>query len=100
MKKIVLDNASGEWNSKIAEFFKSIGFEYEFVNVKDGADLIIDFPSEREISTQDILHSGGKIACADAFIVSSKLKISRTDFGKFANLLDIKIFNCQLGCFK
>ena len=42
---------------------------------------------------------GGRIACATAFALAQKLKISRAEMGKILDALEIRITRCQLGCF-
>jgi hypothetical protein len=51
---------------------------------------------EKEI--QDSLVDG-KLPCAVAFGIAKKLKVSPRQVGDTANKLNIKIKNCQLGCF-
>ncbi len=41
----------------------------------------------------------GKLPCAVAFKIARKLKVSPKQVGDAANRLNIKISNCQLGCF-
>lgn len=41
----------------------------------------------------------GKISCAAAMRLAEELVISRQDMGKLLNELQIKIKQCQLGCF-
>lgn len=41
-----------------------------------------------------------KLPCKVAFKLASELNISLKEIGELANRLDIKITNCQLGCFK
>ena len=41
----------------------------------------------------------GKIPCAAAFRLAEELGISRQDLGNLLNELQIKIIQCQLGCF-
>jgi hypothetical protein len=41
----------------------------------------------------------GRLPCAVAFEISNKLKVSRKKVGDMANSLNMKISNCQLGCF-
>jgi molybdate transport system regulatory protein len=42
---------------------------------------------------------GGKLACAQAFRIAKKLKVSPREVGDAANRLNIRIASCQLGCF-
>ena len=55
---------------------------------------------ERLASTPTVLHTGGWIACATARSMAGKLGIKPRDMGKLLNHLDIKIRNCELGCFE
>ena len=41
----------------------------------------------------------GRISCAAAMRLAEELVISRKDLGKILNELQIKITQCQLGCF-
>ena len=41
----------------------------------------------------------GKLPCAVAFKIASKLKVTPGQVGEAANKLNIKIVSCQLGCF-
>ena len=41
----------------------------------------------------------GKLPCAVAFELARKFKVTPRQVGDTANRLEIKIVNCQLGCF-
>lgn len=41
----------------------------------------------------------GKLPCATAFKIARKFKTAHGEVGDAANKLNIKIANCQLGCF-
>ncbi|MFP3868144.1 MAG: hypothetical protein ACLFUU_08275 [Desulfobacteraceae bacterium] len=41
----------------------------------------------------------GKIACARAFQLAEECGLSRQRLGELLNELEIKIIQCQLGCF-
>ncbi|MCX7991993.1 MAG: hypothetical protein N2999_08210 [Proteobacteria bacterium] len=41
-----------------------------------------------------------KLPCKVAFKLAEELNISLKEIGDMANKLNIKITNCQLGCFK
>jgi len=41
----------------------------------------------------------GRLPCAVAFKISRKLKVSPRKVGDMTNRLNIKLSNCQLGCF-
>jgi hypothetical protein len=41
-----------------------------------------------------------EIKCPEAFAISEKYGISKTDIARFCNTHGVKIRGCQLGCFK
>lgn len=41
----------------------------------------------------------GKLPCAKAFQLAKDQGVGVAEIGKIANKLDIKVINCQLGCF-
>ncbi len=41
----------------------------------------------------------GRLPCAAALEISRKLKVKPIKVGDMANKLNVKIANCQLGCF-
>lgn len=59
-----------------------------------------------EESTKDVLEKvkeksiDGRISCSVALNVAREFKVSPVQVGRAANELKIKIFGCQLGCFK
>ena len=99
--EIYLDNPTDEAKNKLMEFFNSISFGCDFMDSASKADLVIDYPEEKkEVCSSELLHVGGRLSCANAFKVADKTGISRANVGELANLLEIRIFGCQLGCFK
>ncbi|HNY89003.1 MAG TPA: hypothetical protein PK154_02980 [Methanoregulaceae archaeon] len=56
-----------------------------------------------EQKIQSIFREAGiekEIKCPEAFLISEKYGISKTDISRFCNENGIKIRACQLGCFK
>ena len=45
------------------------------------------------------LYPGGWISCTNAWTAANKLEIEKKNMGAFLDLLDIKVRDCQLGCF-
>ncbi|MBN2071915.1 MAG: hypothetical protein JW814_10700 [Candidatus Krumholzibacteriota bacterium] len=41
-----------------------------------------------------------KLSCAKAFIIADDYGIRLSDISRYCNRNDIRISNCQLGCFK
>ncbi|MBU1023320.1 hypothetical protein KKB99_03435 [bacterium] len=98
--KIYLDNPTDEARSKLMEFFNSISFGCDFMESASEADITIDYPEGKEVCASDLLHARGRMSCPNAFKAADKLGIRRVDMGKLANLLEIRICGCQLGCFE
>ncbi len=42
---------------------------------------------------------GGKLPCAAAFTLQKELGVTLKEIGEFCNEENIRIKNCQLGCF-
>ena len=51
---------------------------------------------EEELQTSLV---NGKLPCAVAFKIAEKFKVTPGQVGDTANKLNIKVVNCQLGCF-
>ena len=59
-------------------------------------------PMERQKLEKAILEKAreGKISCAVCFKIADDLGISKKDLGKVLNELNVRISQCQLGCFE
>jgi hypothetical protein len=97
---IYLDNPSDSAREKLEKFFGDAGIAVEWATSADGADAVIDWPEDKEICVTGVLHAGGRVTCPYAFATASKMKIGRSVMGELMNHLDIRINECQLGCFK
>jgi hypothetical protein len=66
----------------------------------DAWDVVIA-PAEGERHECDgsTLYQGGWIRCATARTAAENLSLKYHEFGKVLNFLDIKIRECELGCF-
>lgn len=98
--KILMENHPEDWCNKITNFFNELSKPVILVKDKSEADLVIKLSGEKMECEAKTLYINGRISCPTAFASADLFKISRGDFGKLANLLNIKIFGCQLGCFK
>ena len=60
---------------------------------------------EAHATNQEILEAirplirDGKLKCADALALAARLRIKPVVIGRACNQNDIRIINCQLGCF-
>lgn len=62
------------------------------VTVKSGG-------KEREQGDSSTLITGGWVTCPDAWTMADKLEIPKKKMGELLTAIDIKIRQCQLGCF-
>ena len=83
---------------KLAEFVKAGKLPIEVVSEGSGTVQVVQ-SEDRQQSDASTLQAGGWIACPDAFALASKLGVPTQAVGKLLNHLDIKIRQCQLGCF-
>ncbi len=97
--KIYLDNPSDSAKENLEKFFGDAGITVEWATSADGAGVVIDWPEDKEICETGVLHAGGRVTCPYAFAAASKMKIERRVMGELMNHLDIRINECQLGCF-
>ena len=63
---------------------------------KHGADAQADPNATEKIKQRAV---DGQVACAVAFKIADELNIAPAEVGKAIDLLDYKIFKCQLGLF-
>jgi hypothetical protein len=65
----------------------------------DSGDVEI-LPSEERLESKSTkLYKGGWIKCDEARAAAEKLTLQYREFGKVLDYLDIKIRDCELGCF-
>ena len=98
--RIYISNPSETARTNLAKFFKDNKVKVEWAASKKAASVVINWPGQKKISCKPgLLHAGGRISCADAFITAEKLNTKFAVVGELMNHLDIKIGSCQLGCF-
>ena len=68
--------------------------------VSDGSGTVqIVRPEGRQQSDPSTLQAGGWITCGDARALAAKLEVPVPAVGKLLDVLDIRLRNCELGCF-
>lgn len=100
--------------STLCEIKSAIGGEFSYLLVEGNSilkkfspDLAIFVDGEVKDKRADAdllkakcdLVAGGKIDCRRAFALAAKLGIDLKTFGELLNHINVKILNCQLGCF-
>lgn len=96
MKKEI--GAEGALGRKLAEFFES---ESICLKVEDFGEAVVSVsaPGGRLESCGDSIFAGGWVKCETARHIAEKLGVTRKEMGKILNFLDVKICDCELGCF-
>lgn len=64
-----------------------------------GGELMTDEVDEKILEAVKARAVEGRLYCAVALKLAEELKVSPKEIGKAANVLDIKIAKCSLGCF-
>ena len=83
---------------RVKSFIESEGVLLEIVG-EGSADLRIVQSQGRIQSDACILQAGGWIACPTARAIAGRLGMSPKKFGRLLDILDIKVRDCELGCF-
>ncbi len=84
--------------SKIRSFLEKEKIDLELVSPGEGV-IQIETPEPKKECDGEHFYPKGRIACALALGTARKLGIPPASMGRLLNLLEIKIHNCQLGCF-
>ncbi|MGB2986407.1 MAG: hypothetical protein WBE26_11035 [Phycisphaerae bacterium] len=86
----------------VATFVGAEALPLNVVDVVVGSDATVQVVQSegRRPSTPSVLQAGGWIACGTAHNIAVKLDISPRKVGKLLNHLDIKVRECELGCFE
>ena len=83
---------------EIKALIQSEGLPLEIVR-EGQADLRVARSERRVESDDSTLHTGGWIRCPVARDIGARLGIDSRQFGKLLNALDIRVRDCELGCF-
>ncbi len=65
-----------------------------------GSEVRVEAATTRQQCKADVLYTGGWIACSQALKMAEVLDIGPGNMGKLLNRLDIRVRQCQLGCFR
>ena len=98
-KPIYLDNPTPEQKKKLDDFFTGAGVSAKFADSMEDAVITVQWPNERHECDENNLFADGFSTCPNAFKVAAKIGVERAVFGQFLNALDIKLKQCQFGCF-
>ena len=88
-----------DMRESVRAFIESEAIPLNIVAGESGAVRVMESEKGRE-STPTVLEAGGWIACGIARSMAAKLDISSGSMGKLLTHLDIKIRDCELGCFE
>jgi len=99
MKRICV---SRSLESQLKTFIGGRGIDIEVVSSSydSSNDILIDESGDqRQESNLRILYKGGFISCNNAWGLADMLGMSFSQMGALLDHLDVKIKQCQLGCF-
>jgi hypothetical protein len=82
----------------IEKFLQQEALHWSVVDPPGGDLCIVEAPPKTECSGL-ILHPGGRISCAVALAIAESCGLPGKTVGRLLNLLEIKVRDCQLGCF-
>ena len=83
---------------KLRSFVDTEEVPLEVVSDDDGTVRVVE-SAERSPCDSFILRPGGWITCSMARAMAARLTVNGRQMGKLLDLLDIKIRECELGCF-
>ncbi|MGC8861193.1 MAG: hypothetical protein ACP5R5_00290 [Armatimonadota bacterium] len=87
-----------ELEARVIAVLESLGVALQ-ISRGGEADLRVIRSEWRVESTSAVLHAGGWIRCPVAREAAAKLGVDTKQFGKLLNALEIKVRDCELGCF-
>ena len=87
-----------ELRETVGAFIKAEGVSIETVSGGGGGVQVVK-SAGRQQSDASTLESGGWITCSTARGVADKLGIDGLVMGKLLDLLNVKVRQCELGCF-
>ena len=90
--------AEGDLKNKLDAFFAAEGIELRVFSPKD-ADVLVQASPERAESRIHAIYAGGWVRCSTARSLADRLGLSRREMGKLLDHLEVKIKDCELGCF-
>jgi len=85
--------------TSVSEFVAAESISLDVVTSGPGA-VRVETPTTQQQCKTGLLYTGGWIACSEAFTMADTLGIGAGNMGKLLNLLDIRVRQCQLGCFR
>ncbi len=99
MKPLYLESPPEGIVVKVTAVLESAGIKPNIAASKDDAFVVVSWPGAKVECTGNDLFSGGYMTCPNAFRTAAGLGMELGAFGELLNVLDIKLRQCQLGCF-
>ena len=91
-------NVPDDMQEMLNTFFSAESIDLTIATGNTGVITIIPGKAKQECTSSE-LYPEGWITCAGALEMASALSIANREIGKLLNKIDIKIRNCELGCF-
>jgi len=92
-------SVTGELAGKVTDLVAAEALAIEVVSSGDGTVRVVESEGRVQCDSST-LQAGGWITCEGARTMASELGIPVRAMGKLIDVLDIKIRNCELGCFE
>lgn len=90
---------TGKHRVSLQGFIQEEGLPWTLVEAPGGTINLVEQDREGICSLEHLV-PGGKILCPTALEMAEKYHVSPGSIGRLMNLLQIKIHECQLGCFR
>jgi len=85
--------------TSVGEFLAAESIPLDVVTSGQSA-VRVEASTTRQQCRTDVLYTGGWIGCSEALTIADALDIGAGNMGKLLNWLDIRVRQCQLGCFR
>ena len=92
-------DAPADMADDLSGFLSAKSIDLSVVTDESGVVKIAPSGPERQESDLETIYSGGWITCTRARALGKKLSIASRDVGGLLDHLDVKIRECELGCF-
>ena len=92
-------DAPADMADDLGGFLSAESIDLSVVTDESGILKISQTGPERQESDLDTIYAGGWITCTRARSLAKRLSIASRDVGRLLDHLDVKVRECELGCF-
>lgn len=84
----------------VEQFLREEGIDWTLAEAGHGWLNILEADEPGRPCDRRTLHVKGRIDCSTALALADETRVASRSVGRLMNLLEIRIGNCQLGCFQ